>query len=175
MRTLFLFIIICSLPTLAVATLYSCRDSEGRLHVTDNLQSLPAECRAGAREIDQTNPDNLHFVPERSSSPPIDTKSRFQQQVFEQEQRQREQQQLEERLIREAQGFADLYLQAQQERRNAIRHWRHDSRATIERAADQMATAQREKQRLLAELEQHRVPARVSEHVREILGQIVDP
>lgn len=175
MRTTILLLIFCSLPLIAAATLYTCRDSEGRLHVTDNLQSLPDECRVDARQVEETDPDNLHFVPERTSPPAVDTRSRFEQEVLEQQRRQQEQQQREDQLIREARELADTFLQAQQDRRSAIRRWSADSRRTIERAATDMAAARSGKQRILADLERQRVSVRTSERVREILEQITEP
>jgi hypothetical protein len=175
MRRLVLMVIFCLAPMLVEATLYSCRDSEGRLHVTDNLQSLPDECRADVREVEVGDPDNLHFVPEATLPPVEDTRSRFELEVLEQERRQREQQQREEQLISQARGLVDQFEQAQQDRRNAIRSWTYDSRATIERAADDMTAARNGKQRMLTNLEQQRVSVRTSEQVRAILEQITEP
>ena len=175
MRILILIVVLCSFPLVAVATLYTCRDSEGRLHVTDNLQSLPDECRVDAREVEAGDPDNLHFVPERTSPPTVDTHSRFEQQLREQQQRQQEQEELEEQLILEAQELADTFMQALQDRRTAIRRWSADSRGTIQQAAEDMAAARSGKQRLLADLERQRVSIRTSEQVRAILEQITEP
>jgi hypothetical protein len=175
MRTVFLLIIICSLPVLAAATLYSCRDSEGRLHVTDNLQSLPDECRGVARDVETTDPDNLHYVPERTPAPAVDHRSEFQRQLLEQERQQQEQQQREEQLVKEAQGLAEMFEQAQQDRRNALRRWSYDSRATIERAADEMNAARSGKQQLLTDLERQRVSIGTAEQVRALLEQITEP
>jgi hypothetical protein len=175
MRRLILMVIFCLSPMVVEATLYSCRDSEGRLHVTDNLQSLPDECRADVREIEPTDPDNLHFVPETTPPPAADTRSRFEMEVLEQQRRQQEQEQREEQLISQARSLAAQFEQAQQDRRNAIRRWSYDSRATIERAADDMAAARDGKQQLLTNLEQQRVSIKTSEQVRAILEQITEP
>ncbi|MFO7767237.1 MAG: DUF4124 domain-containing protein [Pelovirga sp.] len=175
MRTLIFLIVFCSLPVMAMATLYTCRDSEGRLHVTDNLQALPDECRVDAREVDDTDPVNLHFVPEPTSPPVVDTRSRFEQQLREQQRRQQEREDLEEQLIREARELADTFVQAQQDRRSAISSWSADSRATIQQAAKDMAAAREGKQRLLADLERQRVSINVSEQVRTILEQVPIP
>ncbi|MBW6508558.1 MAG: DUF4124 domain-containing protein [Desulfuromonadales bacterium] len=175
MRILILMIVFVSLPLVAAATLYSCRDSEGRLHVTDNLQALPDECRADVHEVEASDPDNLHFVPERTPAPAVDHRSEYQRQLLEQQRQQQEQQQREEQLIREAQGLADRFDRAQQERRNAIRRWSAESRRTIEFAVDEMAAARSGKQRMLADLERQRVSIRTSEQVRTILEQIPEP
>jgi len=175
MRRLILMMILCLSPMLAEATLYSCRDSEGRLHVTDNLQSLPDECRTDVREIEAGDPDNLHFVPEVTPPPVEDTRSRFERQVLEQQRRQQEQEQREEQLISQARVLAAQFEQAQQDRRNAIRSWSADSRRTIEQAANDMAAARSGKQRMLTNLDQQRVSIRTSEQVRAILEQIPEP
>lgn len=175
MRILILMVIFVTLPLVATATLYTCRDSDGRLHVTDNLQSLPDECRADVREVEATDPDNLHFVPETTPAPAVDSRSEFQRQLREQERQQQEQQQREEQMIKEARGLADRFEQAQQARRNAIRRWSSNSRSTIERAADEMNAARSGKQRMLAELERQRLSIRTSEQVRALLEQITEP
>lgn len=175
MRILILMVVFCTFPLMAVATLYTCRDSEGRLHVTDNLQSLPDECRRDAHQVEATDPANLQFVPERTPAPAVDNRSEFQRQLLEQQRRQQEQQQREEQLIKDARGLADRFEQAQQDRRNAIRSWNYDSRATVERAADEMNAARSGKQRILTNLEQQRMSIRISEQVRAILEQITDP
>ncbi len=175
MRRLILMVIFCLSPMVVEATLYSCRDSEGRLHVTDNLQSLPDECRADVREIEAENPDNLHFVPETTPPPVVDTRSRFEMELLEQQRRQQEQEQREELLISEARSLVKRFEQAQQDRRNAIRSWSYDSRATIERAVEDMAAARDGKQQLLTTLGQQRVSIRTSEQVRAILEQIPEP
>lgn len=174
MRILMLMVVFVSLPLVAAATLYTCRDSEGRLHVTDNLQALPDECRADVREVEARDPDNLHFVPERTPAPAVDHHSEFQRQLLEQQRQQQEQQQRDEQLIKEAQGLADRFEQAQQDRRNAIRRWSAESRRTIEFAADEMAVARSGKQRMLADLERQRVSIRTSEQVRAILEKITE-
>ncbi len=172
MRILILMVVFATLPLMATAELYTCRDSEGRLHVTDNLQALPDECRADAREVEASDPDNLHFVPERTPAPAVDRRSEFERQLLEQQQQQQEQQQREEQLIREARSLAAKFEQAQLDRRNAIRRWSADSRRIIEQAANDMAAARSGKQRMLTNLEQQRVPIRTSEQVRAILEQI---
>ncbi|MBD1400527.1 DUF4124 domain-containing protein [Pelovirga terrestris] len=175
MRRLILIVIFCLSPMMVEATLYSCRDSEGRLHVTDNLQSLPDECRADVREVEAGDPDNLHFVPETSPPPVEDTRSRFELEVLEQQRRQQEQEQREEQLIRQARSLVSRFEQAQQDRRNAIRRWSADSRRTIEQAATDMAAARNGKQQLLTTLGQQRVSIRTSEQVRALLEQIPEP
>lgn len=175
MKRLFLVVIFCLLPMMVEATLYSCRDREGRLHVTDNLQSLPEECRAEVREVETSDPDNLHFVPETTPPPPDDTRSRFEMEVLEQQRRQQQQEQREEQLISQARSLLGRFEQAQEDRRNAIRSWSYGSRATIERAADDMAAARKGKQQLLTTLGQQRVSIKTSEQVRAILEQITEP
>lgn len=174
MKTAILVLCFCCVPVFAAATLYSCRDNEGRLHITDNLQTLPDECRFEARELEERDPDNLHFVPERTPTPAIDIRSRFEQEVREQQERQRDQERREADMVQEARELVALFQQAQLERREAIRRWSADSRRAIEQAGVDMDTARSGKQRLLAELERRRVSIRTSEQVRAILEQIQD-
>ncbi|HMB17190.1 MAG TPA: DUF4124 domain-containing protein [Pelovirga sp.] len=174
MIRMILMVVFCLSPMMVEATLYSCRDREGRLHVTDNLQSLPDECRADDREVEAREPDPQDVVPE-APPPLVDTRSRFELQLLEQQRRQQEQEQREEQLIREARGLAAQFEQAQQDRRNAITRWSADSRRIIEQAGEEVTAVRNGKQRMLINLEQQRLSIRASEQVRAILETINEP
>ncbi|MFO7577228.1 MAG: DUF4124 domain-containing protein [Pelovirga sp.] len=174
MRTALFAMILCLLvPVSGFATLYSCRDSTGRLHVTDNLQSLPDECRSSARELDPNDPDNVQFVP---PLPPVEVEnSRFEQEVLEQQRRLEERRATEQRMIDEAEELLATYLQAQQERRNAQRSWSYSSRETIQQATEEIARVRADKERLLGELREQRLPTETVEKIRRALAQIDAP
>ena len=170
----FLFIF-CVLPVIAAASLYTCRDSEGRLHVSDNLHTLQGVCQIGARKIEAKDPDNLHYVPERTSPPVVDTQSRYEHEVREEQRRQREQQQREAEMVERAREISAQFQRAQTERRNAITRWSTESRRRIEQAVAEMSAARNSKQRLIAEMEQQRVSSKTAEEVHSILDQVIDP
>lgn len=170
MKTLLLLMLLCGAPVIAAASLYSCRDSAGHLHVTDNLQALPDECRPDAKRLEATDPDNLQFVPDRTPQPVVNP--RFEKQVLEQERQTRQQQQEAQRMIAEAEELLALYQQAQQDRRQATRRWSYGSRQIIQQATEQIAEAQAGKERLLSELEQQRFSSDVDSRLRTLLDQM---
>lgn len=174
MRTALFAMILCLLlPVSGFATLYSCRDSAGRLHVSDNLQSLPEECRGNARELDPNDADNVQFVP---PLPPVTVEdSRFEQEVLEQQQKLEERRATEQRMIEEAEELLATYERMQQERRNAKRSWSYSSRETIQRATEEIARVRADKERLLAELQEHHLPSETVEKIRRTLAQIDAP
>jgi hypothetical protein len=163
--------ILCLLvPVSGFTAFYSCRDSTGRLHVTDNLQSLPKECRGSARELGPNDSDNVQFVP---PLPPVEVEnSRFEQEVLEQQRRLEERRATEQRMIDEAEELLATFLQAQQERRSAQRRWSYSSRETIQQATEEIARVRADKERLLGELREQRLPSETAEKIRRTLAQI---
>ena len=65
-KLLFLLLILVFSAVTVQATTYSCRDKQGKLFMTDNLQTLPDECWGRARVVESKDPDNLHYVPPHS-------------------------------------------------------------------------------------------------------------
>ncbi len=170
MKTIFLLILLCSVPAVVAASLYSCRDSTGHLHATDNLQSLPEECRPEAKSLEGADPDNLNFVPERTPEPVVNR--RFEQQVLEQKRQIRNEQEDARQAIADAEALLALYRQAQQERRQATRSWSYESRQIIQQAVEQLTEAQAGKEKLLAELEIKRFSPEIEARIRTILDQM---
>lgn len=154
----------------AAAEIYSCRDADGRLHVSDNLQALPDDCRPEAKKLSDTGTDTLNVVPydAGSSSPDF----RFEQLLREQHQLQQERQDAAERLTRKAEELLTSYKQARQDRRTALRRWSYDSRQIIQEADEQIATVRTEKQQLLAELDEWRLSAETENLIRRTLDEI---
>ena len=67
-RFLFLLIVMVFSSVMAQAMSYSCRDNQGQLYMTDNLQSLPAECLGRTNTVNGENSGSLSFVAEQESS-----------------------------------------------------------------------------------------------------------
>lgn len=115
-----LLVIFCLLllSTTVQGKTYSCRDSSGQLHFSDNVQGLPQECRGKEQVVSSTSPDNLQFVPGN----PV---SRADQRRFENSVREVEQA-LERRKERalQMQTKADSLLQRYQQLMEKIRRAR---------------------------------------------------
>ena len=62
-KVLLLLLIMVFLGATVQATTYSCRGKQGRLYMTDNLQTLPVECRGRMQVVEPQDPDNLNYVP----------------------------------------------------------------------------------------------------------------
>lgn len=171
MRTLIqLLVLIWLIPATVLATTYSCRDREGQLHVTDNLQALPQECRERAQVHEEQDSGTLNFVPEQQK--PAGAGREFERQVREVEQAVRQRQQRSENYRQQAQELVADYQQAVREKRQAIRSWSYESREIIQAADDQIGKARSGKKSLLQKLSGARLPSKDKLEIREILNAI---
>lgn len=173
MRTLACFFLLVSIVTMpAFAANYSCRDSQGRLYITDNLQALPDECRAAAERMKADDPDNLNFVPQKKL--PKSTNREFEQQVREVEETNRQKKVVAQDYLRRAELFATQYQQAVVEKRQALRRWNYESRDTIRRADSKIEEARVGKRQILDELHEQRLKKDQEGLIRAELDKIVD-
>lgn len=171
MRTLIqLLVLIWLIPATVLATTYSCRDREGQLHVTDNLQALPQECRERAQVHEEQDSGTLNFVPEQQK--PAGAGREFERQVREVEQAVRQRQQRSENYRQQAQELVADYQQAVREKRQAIRSWSYESRGTIQAADERISEARNGKKSLLQKLDNSRLPGKDEQEIREILKGI---
>ena len=154
------------------AASYSCRTKQGNLYLTDNLQSLPAECRGEMRKVDPEDPDNLNYVPSQKVSPGVGFE--FQKTVRDIElKREKKQQQIEGWLLRSKQ-LAEQYRQAIQEKNNATRRWSYKSRQIISEAEEQIAKTREGKLQVLAEMKRQKNLRNKQAEIVSWLDQIVD-
>lgn len=168
MRILACFFLLAQIVTVtAFAASYSCRDSEGRLYITDNLQALPEECRAAVKEVPPDDPDNLNFVPQQTV--PKDVKSKFQQQVRETEEGIKLKKIQADDYIRRAKQAAEQYQQAIAEKRKARNRWSYKSRGIIRNANKRIDEARATKKQLLDEIGDQRLRR---EQERQILAEL---
>ena len=166
-------LLICILPAINVnATTYYCRDKEGQLHVTDNLQALPEECRGRAKVMEPENPDNLNFVP--SQEPPPGSGREFQQEVREADQELQQKRGLVDSYTQRAQSLVNQYQQAVRDRGNATRRWTYGSRDIIQQADSTIRRVRADKQMLLSEMEGKNLPHKDIRRISSMLGSIED-
>jgi len=173
MRTLACFFLLVPIMTMtAFAANYSCRDSQGRLYITDNLQALPDECRAAAEKMRADDPDNLNFVPQKNL--PESTNREFEQQVREVEEKNRQKEILVQDYLRRAELFSAQYQQAVVEKRQALRRWNYESRDTIRLADSKIEEARAGKRQILGELREQRLKKDQERLIYAELDKIAD-
>lgn len=172
MRVLLLLLI----PFLSLSSAYGetfhCRDKQGHLHITDNIQALPEECRQGAQSSGNSDPDNLNYVPAQKTSK--DVKRRFLREIQEEEEKNARQKARGEELLQRAERAAANFEQAVKEKRQALRRWTYQSREIIKDADERMAKAREQKNRLIGELEGARLDKDVREAVLSALNRITE-
>ncbi len=120
MRGLLLVILgLLLLAPTAQGETYSCRDSRGQLHFSDNLHELPEECLGKEKVVPSTSSDNLQFVPDTPVS--REEERRFEKSVQEVErsleQRKAELQQMRARAENLQQRYQQLMEQIRRARR----------------------------------------------------------
>jgi len=164
---LLLFVTIFSWTTVQ-AEIYSCRDKRGKLYMTDNIQTLPAECQGRTQVVESRKSDNLNIVP--SQDTPQGSGPEFDQAVRDADQDLKQKQALREGLLNQAQQLAAQYQQAVEDRNSATRRWQYaGSRDAIRRADEQISQVQEAKQQLLDEISGQNLPRSLEQ---EIINQL---
>ena len=171
-RFLLILLVLLFSASLATATMYSCRDKSGKLFVSDNIQSLPAECRGDQQQITyRDDPGNVNYVP--AAKTPAGSGPEFEQAVQNAEQDLQQKKALEEGLLSQAQQLADQYQQALEERKNATRRWQYaGSRDAIRRADEMMDEARAKKEQLLNELQEKNVSRSMEQEITGWLDKV---
>ncbi|MEA3544431.1 MAG: DUF4124 domain-containing protein [Thermodesulfobacteriota bacterium] len=154
------------------ATTYSCRDQDGQLHLTDNLQALPEECRGVAKNIKPVTPDNLNYVP--SQPEPQGSGIEFQQAVRDAERKQQQEQVQVKKLLQRAEQLAAQYRQAVQEKRKSTRRWSYGAREIIQKAEIQIEDAREGKKQLLDEMDGQKIAPDDNRKIAFWLAEIAD-
>jgi len=167
---LLLFVTIFSWTTIQAET-YSCRDKRGKLYMTDNIQTLPAECQGRTQVIESRKSDNLNIVPSQDTSQ--GSGPEFDQAVRDADQDLKEKQALKEGLLSQAQQLADQYQQAVQDKNNATRRWKYaGSRDAIRSADEKISQAKNGKQQLLGEINGQNLPRNLEQEILNLLNTI---
>ena len=171
MRVLLLIVVLITLSGVAVwAKTYSCRDSSGQLHFSDNLQGLPEECLGQEKVVKPGTPDNLQYVP--ATPQPRGSGSDFNRSVRAAEREVEEKEVQLQVMLSRAEKLLERYRMAVAEKHQAKRRWAYSSRERIKQANAEIARVRAEKQQLLVELEAVRVSTRKKETTRKVLAEI---
>ena len=173
MRILLLLIFLTGLvATSARAQIYSCRDSQGRMHYSDNLQGLPNECLGQQKEVKPGVADNLNFVPVSRDSQGSGVS--FRQSVRAEESKQEKTKQQGEQLQLRAEKLLASYRQASQKKRQATRRWNYESRKIIKQADVEILQAREGKQLVLKELADSRLTRQDKKRIEQLLEGVAD-
>ncbi len=154
------------------ASTYSCRDKQGKLFITDNLQALPAECLGRTQMVESKDPDNLNYVPAQAD--PQGSGAEFQQHVRAAEHEQQQVQAQVDSFLHRAEQLAEQYRQAVQEKNNATRRWSYGSREIIQKADGRIKEAREGKQQLLVEMQGQKIPRDAEQKIASWLDEIAD-
>lgn len=154
------------------AKTYSCRDGQGRLHFSDNLQGLPEECLGKAIEVKPGKADNLNFVPAQTSSE--QTGHEFKQSVQDVDREIKRTKQQTKLLRARAEQLLERDREARQKKHKARRNWSYSSRQTIKQADEDIAQVRTEKQQLLQELDTSGLATGDKEDIRSLLDEIAE-
>jgi len=149
-RILFLLVVMVFSSVMAQATSYSCRDNQGQLYMTDNLQSLPAECLGRTNTVNGENSGSLSFVAEQES--PQNSGADFQKVVDEATQKQKLRKEWFDNLLPRVERAIAQYQQAVKQIYDTTRSGRLKYQDIITRAKEQKQQAIAEKQKILAEI-----------------------
>ncbi len=165
-----LSILVASLLNSSAAENYSCRDSKGRLHVADNLMSLPAECLHKS-EISETNDSGkVNYVPPVQLDPQI--KNDFNHAVNQQDQKVKLREREAGRLVSRAESLANSFENAVIKRKEALRNKQYGYRTTVVQAGQEMQHSRKEKEALLGELPKARLSSAQREQIEIQLKRI---
>ncbi len=168
--SMFLVLQFCGVAALAAT--YSCRDNEGRLYITDNLQALPEECRAKAEAMSKDDPDNLNYVPVQET--PAGVGAEAQRQIEEVEQRIKQKRVLVDSYLSRSEVLAGQYEQAVKDIRKARRNWSYQSRDKIRAAEEKIEQVRIGKKKLLGEMGSQRLDPDKERQIMTTLDRIAD-
>jgi len=172
---LLLFFLLSFLSTSAVAANYACRDSKGTLYFSDNLLSLPDDCRKNLHQIEHLGNSD------QNASPPAEQEKSI-------EQSETSKDQIEPKEIgapqaaewqRKAAASAEKYAQGISDKEEARKRRDYGSRTRFAvthqmlDAADKLINeARQEKQDLLDELDSQEIAGPQRAEIKKLLEAI---
>ncbi len=156
----------------AQAQIYRCRQASGALLMTDDPSKFPPDCTPVGESGSEGVSGSFSLMPE-AEIPSVGS-GEVEQAVREQRER------LEERRDRiagwrdKAKALASQYEQAVVRRNEAYNSWSYDSREVVRESLEAMTRIKKEKQQLLQEIEQARIPSPDQQAIRQTLSAIPD-
>lgn len=151
---------------------YTCRDNQGKLHMTDNLQNLPPECLGRTNTIQGEDSTGLSVVPGQKVAP--ETGVDFQKAVSDATQEQKERKEWFENLLPRVENAVLKYRQAVKQIYDTSRSGRLRYRDLISRAKEQKQQAIAEKQQILEEISGPKISRKDRGKITSMLSEIKD-
>jgi len=171
-KILFLLLMVVFSGTTVQAVTYSCRDNNGQLYMTDNLQSLPSECLGRTNTIQGEDSANLNIVPDTGHSQGSDVD--FQEVVTEAALKQKQRKEWLDGLLPRVEAVVAQYQQAVKQIYNTTRSGRLIYRDIMTRAKEQKQRAIAEKQKILAEISGSKISRRDQRKIASLLEEVKD-
>ncbi len=169
MRLLLLFFILfVSLTTLTWAASYSCRDSQGTLHFSDNPAQLPDSCRKNVRQVETKrafgyNPSASSADTPSESAPSVNLSAA---EIFKEEADQKRFEQLRQQVEAVVKKYTDGV--ALKEKSN--RRWHYGSRAGQAQGDQMIYDAGQEKLQLLEKLKSADISEQQHTQLQDLLN-----
>ncbi len=171
-KILFLLLVMFFSVVTAQATTYSCRDNQGQLYMTDNLQSLPPECLGRTNAIQGKDLDNLSIV--TGQEKPKGSGDNFQQAVSAATKKQKERKEWLDNLLPRVEKVVAKYRQAVRQIYDTTGNGRLRYRDILTRAREQKQQAIAEKQQILTEIAGAKVSRKDQRLITSKLEEVKD-
>ncbi|MCK5825764.1 MAG: hypothetical protein KAG93_01920 [Desulfuromusa sp.] len=171
-RILSLLLVIAFSNVTAQAMTYSCRDKQGQLYMTDNLQSLPPECLGRTNTIQGDASDSLSFVPGQTHAP--GSGENFQKAVSNATREQDERKKWLDNLLPRVENVVMKYQQAVKQIYATTRSGKLRYRELISEAKKQKQQALAEKQQILAEISGQKISRKDRGKITSMLDEVKD-
>ena len=171
-KILFLLLVVVFSSVTVQAVTYSCRDNNGQLYMTDNLQSLPPECLGRTNTIQSQGGDNLNIVP--GPVTPQGSEADFQEVVSAAAKAQKQRKEWLDGLLPRVEKVVEQYRLAVAQIYKTPRSGRIIYQDIVTRAKEQKQRAIEEKQKILAEISGSKVSPRDRAKITSLLDEIKD-
>lgn len=148
----------------------ACTDSNGTLHIADNMMSLPKECRNASKPYESTGSGEVIYVPALPDNK--NTRRDFERSVEQEERTQAQQRRQETNLFQRAESVANSYINAVAARKAAVRSKKYGTREQIQTADVIMQRSRNEKTALLQELKKARISQQKRQEIEVMLNKI---
>ena len=160
------------LPAPLLADNYSCTDSQGVIHIADNLMKLPAECRDQAKTLKEGDSGRVNYVAPVPT--PQGQAQDFQQAVRSEELELKKKKQEAAEMVNQAKKLADNFEEAVTIRKTALRSKSYGSRDKLKMAESMMEYSRKGKRGLLEDMQKAHLSSEQRQQIMEALSRIAD-
>ena len=175
-KILVLLVVILFSAVTVHAVTYSCRDKQGKLHMTDNVQNLPRECLGRTDAIPAGDSGTLSIVSGQKNQQQTLEKpgADFQTAVGDATREQQERKKWLEALVPRVENVVLKYQQAVRQIYDTTRSGRLRYRDIMTRAKEQKQEALEEKQQILVEISGSKISRKDRAKITSMLEEVKD-